>query len=72
MAEVILPTRLQNVIVIAYLILVWVNWVMIDQLITTVDALYYALLFSALFLMANTVLITVLNTSFPIRGVDDA
>jgi hypothetical protein len=72
MAEVILPTRLQNVVLIAYLILVWVNWVIIDNLITTVDALYYALLLSALFLMANTVLITVLNTSFPIRGVDDA
>jgi hypothetical protein len=72
MAEVILPTRLQNIILIAYLILVWVNWVMIDKLITTVNALYHAFLWSALFLLGGTVLITFLNTVMPFNGVPDA
>jgi len=72
MAEVILPTRLQNIILIAYLILVWVNWVIIDQLITTVNALYHAFLWSALFLLGGTVLITFLNTVLPFNGVPDA
>ena len=72
MAEVILPTRLQNVILIAYLILVWVNWVIIDQLITTVNALYHAFLWSGLFLLGGTVLITFLNTVLPFNGVPDA
>jgi hypothetical protein len=72
MAEVYLPTRLQNVVVIGLLLLIWVYWLLVDQvMLTTIDALYYALLLSALFLMASTVLLTVLNTSLPIRGVND-
>jgi len=73
MAEVYLPTRLQNVVVIGLLLLIWVYWLLIDQvLLTTIDALYYALLLSALFLMACTVLLTLLNTVLPLNGVPDA
>jgi uncharacterized BrkB/YihY/UPF0761 family membrane protein len=71
MAEVCLPTRLQNLVLIAYLILMWVYWVMIDQALTTVDALYYAFLLSALFLLGGTVLLTLLNTVLPFNGVTE-
>jgi len=70
MAEVYLPTRLQNVVVIGFLLLMWIYWVLVDQvMLTTVDALYYAFLLSALFLLASTVLLTVLNSTLPLNGV---
>jgi len=71
MAEVYLPTRLQNLVLIGYLVLMWVYWVMIDQSFTTVDALYYAFLLSALFLLGGTVLLTFLNTVLPYSRVSE-
>jgi hypothetical protein len=72
MAELYLPTRLQHVVVIAFLLLLWVYWVLVDQvMLTTADALYYAFQLSALFLLASTVLLTTLNTVLPLNGVPD-
>jgi len=72
MAEVYLPTRLQNVVVIALLILMWVYWIGINKVVSTVDGLYYAFLLSAIFILACTVLLTLLNTVLPLNGVADA
>jgi len=71
MAEVYLPTRLQNVVLIGYLILIWVYWLMVDQALTTVGGLYYAFLLSALFLLGGTVLLTFLNTVLPFNRVTE-
>jgi len=69
MAEVCFPTRLQHVVVIAFLLLLWIYWLLVDQvMLTTVDALYYAFQLSALFLLASTVLLTVLNTTLPLNA----
>lgn len=72
MAELYLPTRLQHLVVIAVLLLLWIYWVLVDQvMLTTADALYYAFQLSAVFLLASTVLLTVLNSTLPLHGVDD-
>jgi len=58
--------------VISLLVLMWVYWVGINKVVSTVDGLYYAFLLSALFILACTVLLTLLNTVLPLNGVADA